>query len=71
MNIYIVHETVVAVSWTRILFNSHVGGPYDIETSSLICSANQWTGLYMIETAGLEELIKNKDFLKFDEWCFF
>ena len=26
----------------------HDGGPYHIETSPLICSANQWTGFYDI-----------------------
>ena len=26
-------------------------GPYHIETSPLICSANQWTGFYMIRTS--------------------
>ena len=25
----------------------HDGGPYHIETSLLICHANQWTGFYM------------------------
>ena len=25
----------------------HDGGPYHIETSPLICSANQWTGFYI------------------------
>ena len=28
-----------------------------METSSLICSANQWTGFYMIETSVMKELM--------------
>ena len=27
---------------------NHDGSPYHIETSQLICCANQWTGFYMI-----------------------
>ena len=34
----------------------HEGCPYHIETSPLICSANQWTGFYMIETYVMKEL---------------
>ena len=26
----------------------HDGGPYHIETSPSLCSADQWTGFYMI-----------------------
>ena len=32
------------------------GSPYHIETSPLICSANQWTGFYMIGTSVMKEL---------------
>ena len=32
------------------------GGPYDIETSPLICRANKWTGSYMIETSVMKKL---------------
>ena len=32
------------------------GSPYHIETSPLICSANQWTGFYMIRTSAMKEL---------------
>ena len=32
------------------------GGPYHVETSPLICSANQWTGFYMIGTFFIKEL---------------
>ena len=33
------------------------GGRYHIETSSLICRANQWTGFYMITASVMKELI--------------
>ena len=32
------------------------GGPYHIETSPLVCKANQWTGFYIIGTSVLKEL---------------
>ena len=32
------------------------GGRYNIETSQLICSANQWTGFYMITASVIKEL---------------
>ena len=35
----------------------HDGGPYRIETSPLICSANRWTGFCMIGTAVMKELM--------------
>ena len=38
----------------------HDGGPYHIETSPLICSANQWTGFYMTVTFVMKELISKK-----------
>ena len=34
----------------------HNGGPYHIETSTLICRANQWTGFHIIETSVMKEL---------------
>ena len=34
----------------------HDGGPYHIETSPLIYSANQWTGFYMKGTSIMKEL---------------
>ena len=37
----------------------HDGGPYYIKTSPLICSENQWTGFYMIETSVMKELRKD------------
>ena len=37
----------------------HDGGRYHIEASPLICSANQWTGSYMI-TASVMKGLKKK-----------
>ena len=34
----------------------HEGGPYHIEASPLICSANQLTGFYVIEASVMKEL---------------
>ena len=34
----------------------HDGGRYRIETSQLICFANQWTGFYMITASVIKEL---------------
>ena len=34
----------------------HDGGPCHVETCLLICSANQWTGFYMIGTSITKEL---------------
>ena len=34
----------------------HDGGRYHIETSPLICSANQWTGFYMITASVMKGL---------------
>ena len=34
----------------------HDGSPYHIETSPLICCANQWTGFCMIGTSVMKEL---------------
>ena len=33
----------------------HFGGLYHIETSPLICRANQWTGFYMIGISVIKE----------------
>ena len=35
----------------------HDGGRYHIETSPLICSANQWTSFYIITVSVMKELI--------------
>ena len=48
----------IQLSQTATLTKSHNfrdEGPYHIETSQLICSANQWTGSYMIGTAVIQE----------------
>ena len=37
-------------------FMNHDGGPYRIETSPLICRANQWTSFYMTEIFVMKEL---------------
>ena len=34
----------------------HGGGRYHIETSPLICRANQWFGFYMITASVMKEL---------------
>ena len=47
--------------WTEINF-FHDGDPYhNIETSSLICSTNQWTAFYMMGTSVMKELIQNSN----------
>ena len=35
-----------------------------METSSLICSANQWTGFYITGTSDIKELIQFTDLFK-------
>ena len=37
----------------------HDGGLYHIEISPLVCSANHWTGFYMIRTSVMKELKEN------------
>ena len=47
------------VFWISVCFwipVFHDGGSYNIESSSLIYSANQWTGFYVIETSFIKEL---------------
>ena len=48
----------------------HNGGPYNIETSPLICSANQWTDFYITGTWVMKEL-KERIFtgLSFSHWA--
>ena len=47
----------------------HDGGRYHVETSPLICPANQWTGFYMVTASVMKELmphlIVNTSFLFF------
>ena len=45
------------------LFND--GGRYHIETSTWICSANQWTGFYMITASVMKELKGMPESLKY------
>ena len=33
------------------IYSFHVGGPYHIETSPVICRANKWTSFYLIGTS--------------------
>ena len=35
----------------------HTVGPYQIETSPLICTANQWTGLNVTGTSVMKKLM--------------
>ena len=42
----------------RIIWFFYDGCPYHIETSRLICSANQWTVFYLIGTSVMKELNK-------------
>ena len=46
----------------------HDGGRYHIETSSLICRANQWTSFYMITASVMKEL--NISYLPILAQCF-
>ena len=39
-----------------VAWHVHDGGPYPIETSPLICRANQWTGFYVVVTSARKEL---------------
>ena len=42
---------------TLVCFNPfNEGGRYHIETSPLICGANQWTGVYMISASVMKGL---------------
>ena len=46
--------TVTWLNMSNELF--HDGGPYHIETSPLIYTANQWTGFYMIGLSAIKVL---------------
>ena len=40
----------------RYIETNRNGRPYHIETNPLICSANHWTGFYMIGKFGFERV---------------
>ena len=44
-------------NWDKVSLLFHEGGRYHIETSPLICSANQWTGFCMIMASVMKELM--------------
>ena len=46
-------DKIVSIQLMLLIFNSFMK-----EVCSMICSANQWTGLYMIETSVMKELKK-------------
>ena len=48
--------------WLRFQTLIFDGGLYRIETSPLICTANQWTGFYVTGTFVIKELIKSELF---------
>ena len=61
-------ESLSPLAWLYLAFLSYIpifgsfwsfhdGGRYHVETSPLICRANQWTGFYMITVPIMKELI--------------
>ena len=42
------------------IFTFHDGGRYHIETRPVMCSANQWTGFYMITASAMKYLKSNE-----------
>ena len=71
---FIISKTNLLID--QIKFRLHhclkfVWSPYHIQNSPLICSANQWTGFYLIGTSVMEELISsNKKSIWFLEFYF-
>ena len=51
-----INKRINKSNFIKILSLFYDGGPYHIETSPLICTANQWTGLYMVGTSVMKEL---------------
>ena len=47
----------------EIEISFHDEGSYHIETNLLICSANQWTGFYIIGISVMKELINSFKFI--------
>ena len=59
------HHDVTTFTIGEMVELFHDGGTHDIETSPLICTANQWTGFYMIRTSVMKKLqYKNIEYLK-------
>ena len=56
INFFHQRKNQVYIDW---YLNSHDGGCHHIETSLLICRANQWTGFYLITASVMKELMKN------------
>ena len=60
----VIHFTRIKPQWLlrfvkdtfNMVLHFQDGGSYHIETSSLICYANQWTGFYMIGSSIIKEL---------------
>ena len=61
------------MKWVKMMllriYLFHDGGHY-IETSPLICCANQWTGFYMITASVMKELRKQLDETFYSGFCF-
>ena len=61
----------------RLFYLFRDKGPYHIETSPLICRANQWTGFYMIGTSVMKELkvlvygLISSPFFATTDYCFY
>ena len=51
------HKRFLRYFMLTLLNSFMTGGPYHTETSPLICTANQWTGFYMIRTSIMKELL--------------
>ena len=48
----------MSFTYYNSIYLFHDRGRYHIETSPLICSANQWTGFYMITAPVMKEIRK-------------
>ena len=55
--IYIYIYTYIYILYIYIWKLFYDGVPYHMETCLLICSANQWTGFYMIGAYIMKELM--------------
>ena len=52
-----------------LVYLFHDGGPYHVETSPLIRSANLWTGFFMIGTSVIKELSKDAIRINQNHYC--